>query len=43
MRATSGAVTYHDSCSGLRELGVQEQPRQLLAAVEGLTLVEMTR
>jgi L-lactate dehydrogenase complex protein LldE len=36
-----GAVTYHDSCSGLRELGVQAQPRKLLASVEGLTLVEM--
>ncbi len=36
-----GAVTYHDSCSGLRELGVKEQPRRLLATVEGLTLREM--
>jgi L-lactate dehydrogenase complex protein LldE len=35
-------VTYHDSCSGLRELGIREQPRQLLATVEGLQLVEMT-
>ena len=34
-------VTYHDSCSGLRELGVREQPRRLLAGVEGLDLVEM--
>ena len=33
-------VTYHDSCSGLRELGVREQPRKLLASVDGLTLVE---
>ena len=31
-------VTYHDSCSGLRELGVKEQPRALLASVEGLKL-----
>ncbi|QFU18030.1 (Fe-S)-binding protein [Microvirga thermotolerans] len=37
-----GAVTYHDSCSGLRELKVRNQPRKLLASVEGLTLVEMT-
>jgi L-lactate dehydrogenase complex protein LldE len=37
----NGAVTYHDSCSGLRELGVKRQPRKLLASVEGLTLVEM--
>jgi len=29
-----GAVTYHDSCSGLRELGVRAQPRKLLASVE---------
>jgi L-lactate dehydrogenase complex protein LldE len=35
-------VTYHDSCSGLRELGVQAQPRKLLATVAGLSLVEMT-
>lgn len=34
-------VTYHDSCSGLRELGIKEQPRRLLASVEGLELVEM--
>jgi L-lactate dehydrogenase complex protein LldE len=34
-------VTYHDSCSGLRELGVKAQPRALLAGVAGLTLVEM--
>ncbi|MBK9083694.1 MAG: (Fe-S)-binding protein [Rhizobiales bacterium] len=34
-------ATYHDSCSGLRELGVKRQPRDLLASVEGLTLVEM--
>jgi L-lactate dehydrogenase complex protein LldE len=36
-----GKVTYHDSCSGLRELGVKGQPRALLAGVEGLTLSEM--
>jgi L-lactate dehydrogenase complex protein LldE len=36
-----GAVTYHDSCSGLRELGVKTQPRRLLSSVEGLSLVEM--
>jgi L-lactate dehydrogenase complex protein LldE len=34
-------ATYHDSCSGLRELGVHDQPRRLLASVEGLTLAEM--
>ena len=36
-----GAVTYHDSCSGLRELGVKQQPRRLLASVRGLELKEM--
>ncbi|MEQ1648848.1 MAG: (Fe-S)-binding protein [Hyphomicrobiaceae bacterium] len=36
-----GTATYHDSCSGLRELGVKDQPRQLLASVKGLTLTEM--
>jgi L-lactate dehydrogenase complex protein LldE len=34
-------ATYHDSCAGLRELGVKAQPRALLAAVPGLTLTEM--
>lgn len=34
-------VTYHDSCSGLRELGIKQQPRKLLASVRGLTLKEM--
>ena len=36
-----GTATYHDSCSGLRELGIKAQPRQLLASVSGLTLKEM--
>jgi L-lactate dehydrogenase complex protein LldE len=36
-----GTVTYHDSCSGLRELGVKAQPRALLARVPGLSLKEM--
>lgn len=34
-------VTYHDSCSGLRELGVKAQPRQLLDSIAGLEIVEM--
>ena len=37
-----GTVAYHDSCAGLRELGVKAQPRRLLAGVEGLTLVELS-
>jgi L-lactate dehydrogenase complex protein LldE len=34
----TGTVTYHDSCSGLRELGIFAQPRKLLATVNGLEL-----
>jgi L-lactate dehydrogenase complex protein LldE len=37
---TGGSVTYHDSCSGLRELSIKEQPRKLLRAA-GATLTEM--
>jgi L-lactate dehydrogenase complex protein LldE len=37
----SGTATYHDSCSGLRGLGVKGQPRALLGGVEGLRLKEM--
>jgi L-lactate dehydrogenase complex protein LldE len=37
----SGRVTYHDGCSGLRELKIKLQPRALLAAIPGLELVEM--
>lgn len=36
-----GSVTYHDSCSGLRELQIKRQPRQLLHSVAGLTLREL--
>jgi L-lactate dehydrogenase complex protein LldE len=35
-----GKLTYHDSCSGLRELGIKAQPRKLLAA-QGAEIVEM--
>ncbi len=37
-----GTITYHESCAGLREMGVKEQPRALLAKVPGLKLVEMS-
>ncbi len=37
----AGTLTYHDSCSGLRELGVQAQPRALLAKLPDAHLVEM--
>ncbi len=38
----AGTVTYHDSCAGLREMGVKSQPRALLARMPGVTLNEMT-
>ncbi len=36
-----GRVTYHDSCSGLRELKIKDQPRRLLTSIKGLELIEM--
>jgi len=35
-----GRITYHDSCAGLRELGIQAQPRALLAKA-GIEVSEM--
>lgn len=34
------AITCHDSCAGLRELNIRQQPRDLLARVAGARLVE---
>ena len=34
-------VTFHDSCSALREYGIKDEPRQLLRNVKGLELIEM--
>ncbi len=39
-RYAGGTVTYHDGCSGLRELGIKQQPRKLLQAV-GANVIEM--
>ena len=36
-----GTITYHDSCAGLREMGVKTQPRALLAKMPGVKLNEM--
>jgi len=36
-----GVASYHDSCSGLRELGIKAQPRLLLGSVAGLSLTEL--
>ncbi len=35
-------VTFHDGCHGLRELGKKREPRELLAKVRDLELVEMS-
>ncbi len=37
----TGSVTYHDSCKGLRALGIKQQPRALLMKVAGAELKEM--
>ena len=37
-RTVKASATYHDSCAGLRELGILAQPRRLLAAVDGLEM-----
>jgi L-lactate dehydrogenase complex protein LldE len=36
-----GLFAYHDSCSGMRELGIREQPRQLLGLIDGLREVPL--
>jgi L-lactate dehydrogenase complex protein LldE len=36
-----GTITYHDSCAGLREMGIKRQPRALLESMEGLRITEM--
>jgi len=36
-----GKATYHDSCAGLRECKIREEPRKLLSKVKGLEIVEM--
>jgi L-lactate dehydrogenase complex protein LldE len=38
--ACAARATYHDSCAGLRELGIKDQPRALLAEVRGLEVAE---
>lgn len=37
----NGLATYHDSCAGLRECGIKQEPRKLLEKVRGLELKEM--
>jgi L-lactate dehydrogenase complex protein LldE len=37
----NGKATYHDSCAALRECKIKNEPRTLLAHVEGLELTEL--
>jgi L-lactate dehydrogenase complex protein LldE len=37
----TGTLTYHDSCTGLRSMGIKDQPRQLLGRLPGVTVREM--
>jgi len=39
--AFDGTATYHDSCTGLRELGIKNAARELLATVDGLDVTEL--
>jgi L-lactate dehydrogenase complex protein LldE len=38
----NGIATYHDACGALRECGIKQTPRKLLATIKGLELREMT-
>lgn len=39
--APAGRIAYHDGCAGLRELGIREQPRKLIAGMAGTEVVEL--
>ncbi len=41
-RAFPYRVTYHDSCSSFREMGVATQPRKLLQSLDGIIFIEMS-
>ena len=36
-----GRITWHDACHGLRDLGIQDEPRRLLKNVKGVEFVEL--
>jgi L-lactate dehydrogenase complex protein LldE len=36
-------ISYHDSCAGLREMGIKQQPRQLLRDSCGATITELSQ
>ena len=35
-------LTYHDSCSGLRQLKIKDQPREILKKIKGVKISEMS-
>jgi len=35
-------ITFHDSCTAMREYGIKNEPRKLLDQVKGLKIIEMT-
>jgi L-lactate dehydrogenase complex protein LldE len=35
-------LTYHDSCSGLRQLKIKDQPREILKKIKGVKIIEMS-
>ncbi len=37
------SVTYHDSCAGLRELGIKAQPRALLKKLQDVEITELSQ
>ncbi len=39
--SSSGRITWHDACHGLRELNLRDEPRRLLKNVKGIEFVEM--
>ena len=40
-KTSANKIAYHDSCSCFRELGIRDEPRKLLAALDGAELAEV--
>jgi Fe-S oxidoreductase len=41
LKSEETTVTYHDPCRLGRQMGIYEEPRELINAVEGVEIVEM--